>query len=353
MKIAHVICSLCTGGAELMLIDILDKQADHGQDVTLIVVNKQYEQSLINKLPQHIRTIFIDRPEGSKNPFWLLKLNYVLRKLKPEIIHYHHDKAAGMSFRLFDGGKTIATVHDTKINLKYYLNLDEVCSISESVQQDLMSRYGIESPVVYNGIDTDLIKRKEFQQHHSKTQYSIVQVSRLNHGKKGQDLLIDAVAKLIDEGFDIGLSLIGVGESEQFLKERAVTLGIEHAVNFLGLRDRNYIYEHLQDYDLLVQPSRYEGFGLTVAEAMIAKVPVLVSDIEGPMEVIGNGLYGRSFRTGSVDSLVDSLRSIFRDYDSVRRIAEHEAYNHALSSFDISVTAKRYIDRYSRLLSTK
>ena len=45
-------------------------------------------------------------------------------------------------------------------------------------------------------------------------------------------------------------------------------------ISFLGSKDTHYIEQHLKDYDLLVQPSRIEGFGLTVAEAMAAKVPV-------------------------------------------------------------------------------
>ena len=353
MKIVHVICSLCTGGAELMLIDILAKQVEQGQDVALVVINNDYEQALINKLPETVRTVLIDRPKGSRNPLWLLKYNYELLKLRPDVVHFHHDKAAGMFISKLFGARTLATVHDTKINLKYYLNLDEVCSISNSVRLDLNKRYGIEAPIVYNGIDSKSIQRKVSERHAKNNKFYIVQVSRLNHEKKGQDLIIEAVARLINEGYDVQLDFVGEGESEQQLREQASRLGIERHVNFLGLKDRNYIYGHLCDYDLLVQPSRYEGFGLTVAEAMIAKVPVLVSDVEGPMEVIGNGLYGKSFKAGSVGSLIESLQAVLENYEYSRRIAEGEAYDFALSSFDISETAKKYIDRYSRLLATK
>lgn len=336
-----------------MLIDILAKQAEQGQDVALVVVNNDYEQALIDRLPVAVRTVFIDRPKGSRNPLWLLKYNYELLKLRPDVVHFHHDKAAGMYISKLSGARTLATVHDTKINLKYYLNLDVVCSISDSVRLDLNKRYGIESPIVYNGIDSKLIKRKEAARHTKNTEFSIVQVSRLNHEKKGQDLIIEAVARLIKEGYDVRLDFIGEGESEQLLRGQSTRLGIGQNVNFLGLKDRDYIYEHLCDYDLLVQPSRYEGFGLTIAEAMIAKVPVLVSDIEGPMEVVGNGLYGKSFKAGSVESLRESLQDVLDNYESSQRIAEGKAYDFALSSFDISETAKKYIDRYSRLLATK
>ncbi|MDE6369776.1 MAG: hypothetical protein K2K94_11135, partial [Muribaculaceae bacterium] len=63
--------------------------------------------------------------------------------------------------------------------------------------------------------------------------------------------------------------------------------------------------------------------------------------------------YGKSFKAWSVGSLIESLQAVLENYESSRRIAEGEAYDFALSSFDISETAKKYIDRYSRLLMSK
>lgn len=348
MKIVHVICSLCTGGAELMLIDILARQSAEGHDVALVVINRRYERALLERIPPEVKTVLIDRPEGSRNPLWIAKYNIALRGLHPDVIHFHHDKAAGMTARRFIKAKTVATVHDTNITLKYYPQLDAVCSISRSVREDIERRYHFKSPVVYNGVRTEQISRKK-DTDIAPRMHKIVQVSRLNHNKKGQDLLIKAVAALRGEGYDITVDFIGEGESEGFLKELAAKLGVSDAVNFLGLRDRAYIYEHLCDYDLLVQPSRYEGFGLTVAEAMVAKVPVLVSDTEGPMEVIGDGEYGATFESGSADSLKSMIGKVADEYDHALAWARNESYPYAVRTFDISETAVRYISVYKSL----
>ena len=61
------------------------------------------------------------------------------------------------------------------------------------------------------------------------------------------------------------------------------------------IKPQPYIVEHMADYDLLVQPSRWEGFGLTVAEAMAAKVLVSVSEGQGPAEVTCGYFYGWIF----------------------------------------------------------
>ena len=56
-------------------------------------------------------------------------------------------------------------------------------------------------------------------------------------------------------------------------------LHLNNYISFLGLRYRDYIYYHLSDYDLLVKPSLFEGFGLTIVEGKASGIEVLVSDI--------------------------------------------------------------------------
>ena len=117
------------------------------------------------------------------------------------------------------------------------------------------------------------------------------------------------------------------------------------------VKTQEFIYNHLCDYDLFVQPSRYEGFGITVAEAMAAKLPVLVSDIEGPMEIIGYGKYGMYFESENVDDLAEKLRNILQggyDYSLVEK-----AYQHVCNHYDVVTTAQRYIAEYKKVINTK
>ena len=122
---------------------------------------------------------------------------------------------------------------------------------------------------------------------------------------------------------------------------------LENQVNFLGFKDRNYIYKHIKDYDLLLQPSLYEGFGLTVVEAMAAKVPVLVSNIEGPMEVIENGKFGYFFEVGNPKDLSLQIDKIIKNYGENKFILNIEvARKRVIGKFDIKHTAQNYINSY-------
>jgi glycosyltransferase involved in cell wall biosynthesis len=134
------------------------------------------------------------------------------------------------------------------------------------------------------------------------------------------------------------------------LKELVSQLGLENDVVFEGFKDRQWVFEHLRDYDLFLQPSDYEGFGLTVAEACAAKLPVLVSDVEGPLEVIDGGRLGMVFRHGDADDLANKLYQFIRDGYEIPIV--EEAYQNTLEHYSIAKTTQRYIKEYETVINS-
>lgn len=332
-----------------MLVDIANEQVK-SHDVSIFVVNNEVYTTVKKYLNINVHIYCIGRPPGSKNPWYLLKLNYYLIKSRPEILHCHQDSLYSAIW-LFYVPK-VATLHDTKISLtsnaRYF---NAIYCISRSVRHDIKQRYPeIETRLVYNGIKIGLqISKSVFNY----SPFRIVQVSNLIHEKKGQDLLIRAVAMLVNRyRVDVVVDFIGEGLSEQYLRSLVGELGLENHCQFLGPKSRQYIYNHLHNYDLLVQPSRKEGFGLTVIEGMTSGVPVLVSDIEGPMEIIANGDYGYYFKNGDYADLSLQIFNIiklsrepdFMDYCTrAKRYVDHK--------FDIAHTAQMYIEEYARVIA--
>lgn len=345
MKIVHVICGLKIGGAELMLSDIMQAQCKLGHQVTLIVINDWVDRAVADVLSSDIKTIYISRPQGSRNPWWILKYNVMLRLEKPDVVHFHDDNALGMTMR-GKSVKSVFTVHDEKLDLKYISKADHVCAISKAVRDDLLLRYKCASTLVYNGIKASDINVLDSSL--PQRPFRLVQVSRLEHPKKGQDLLIEAVARLVADGLDMTLDFIGDGESYEYLKSLVNKRFLDKVVTFKGAMPRADIYKILSRYHLFVQPSRKEGFGLTIAEAMAAGVPVLVSDIAGPKEVVAEGTFGELFEADNLDALVDAIRHIYCNYDGIRKRALGLSRDYCLRMFDIESTAANYINVYGR-----
>jgi glycosyltransferase involved in cell wall biosynthesis len=86
-----------------------------------------------------------------------------------------------------------------------------------------------------------------------------------------------------------------------------------------------------------------------VAEGMAAKIPVLVSDNDGPMEVIENGKYGYYFESGDAQSLADKIEFIITHYNyQEMNVLIENAYLRVKSNFDIKLTANKYIEEYKK-----
>lgn len=145
------------------------------------------------------------------------------------------------------------------------------------------------------------------------------------------------------------MHFVGDGPDMDKLKEMVSKLSLEDNVVFEGFKDRSWVFDHLCDYDLFLQPSDYEGFGLTVAEACAAKLPVLVSDIDGPLEIINGGKLGMVFRHSDANGLADKLFQFIRDgYDT--SIVE-KAYQNTLERYGIAKMTQRYIEEYEKVIN--
>ena len=343
MIISHVTFGFGMGGIETMLANIARYQAQDGHEVHIVVVNDIVENSLVRNLDSRIKIHLLGRPPGSRNPIHILRLNNCLRKLHPDVVHLHIPSLSRYILLPSLHRRFCVTQHAmcNDINIKGIRNAGQVFAISEMVRRDLAQKAFVDAITVYNGID---LSRTKFNPHSPSRPFRILQVGRLDHKNKGQDILIRAVAILTGEGRTVTLSLIGDGESRKYLEQLSAELGISDRVEFLGNKPQEYIFSHLSDYDLLVQPSRYEGFGLTVIEGMASGVPVLVSDNDGPMEIIDAGRYGYHFRTGDPADCAYQIATVIDNYPSHDFL--HQARMRVENTFSVDITARRYLELY-------
>jgi glycosyltransferase involved in cell wall biosynthesis len=345
MKILHVIFSFSTGGAETMLVDIMNEQSIT-QKVDLLVVNNVVNEALIRTINKEVNIHYLNRKPGNRNPIPILQFNYKVFKINPTVVHFHNHNGINL-LKYKTKAATCLTIHDVNIPVINFFKYNKLFSISHAVVDDVLMRSGISSILVYNGISFEQIGINSNLLDFEK--FKITQISRLDREKKGQHVLMLAINVLVNnKGLkNIQLDLIGEGSSLRYLENLAKELNIEKYVNFLGMKTRKFIYKNLKDYQLLVQPSFFEGFGLTVVEGMAAKIPVLVSDIDGPMEIIDNGRYGFYFKSGDIKECSEKIHDIINGYNTKeikRKISE--AYGYAKENFNIKNTAQNYIDNY-------
>ena len=324
MTIIHITYAFGLGGIETMLRNIANEQARFGYNIHLIVINNNVNDELRTSLNEKIKFYCLERRKGSKNPLHYIKLNLLLKRINADVIHLHYSSIARFIFLSSLERKLCVTHHDV-CNGGNFVNLyrcKRVYAISNIVKEDIFKWTGLNS-----------------------------EVSRLMHEKKGQHILIKAFHQLIDRGHtQLHLDFIGEGESREYLENLVNELGLSTYVSFLEAKNQSYIYTHLCEYDLYVQPSIYEGFGLTVAEAMAAKIPVLVSENQGPLEIIDYGKYGYSFKKMDVNDCADKIETFLKGHNNISMI--ESAYKRVTELYNVRITAKTYLEKYKEFIES-
>ena len=272
-----------------MLVDIANEQQSLGHEIAILVINDSLDPALVNRINNNICLYRLNRKSRSKNFFQIIKLIYILNiGFRADVIH-SHDPDLGLLLRFTSFIPVLLTIHGPAFNTSQMRYYKKLVAISVAVKNDVESRSSNKCEIIYNGIKINTIKQRI--EIYTTNDFNVILVGRLDTLVKGQDLLVKAAHYLvITKGLkNIKFFIVGEGSSRKSLEELIVSLELEGYVFLLGSKDREWIYENLQDYKLFIQPSRMEGFGLTVAEAMAARVPVIASDIEGPAEILEYG----------------------------------------------------------------
>jgi len=129
--------------------------------------------------------------------------------------------------------------------------------------------------------------------------------------QKGQDVLIKAAALLIKRGRRLRVLLAGDGEDLPELRLLAAGLGVEKEVSFLGRCSD--VGEVLAASDVYAAPSRWEGLGLSLGEAMLAGVPCVGTAIPGHADILKDGVTGLTVPPEDSEALAAGIARLLDD----------------------------------------
>ncbi|MGH7474683.1 MAG: glycosyltransferase family 4 protein [Longimicrobiales bacterium] len=164
---------------------------------------------------------------------------------------------------------------------------------------------------------------------------------RLDVFQKGLDTLLAALARVREARAGIELKVAGRGRDADRLREMVGRLGLTNAVRLLGPVSDRERTELLAGAEILVMPSRFEGFGLVAAEALAAGVPVVASHAGALAEVVPPDV-GVLVEPGDVAGLATVLTSLLADEG--RRRALSERARASAGRFRWAVVAERHYE---------
>lgn len=126
--------------------------------------------------------------------------------------------------------------------------------------------------------------------------------------RKGIALLIDAIFALKKDFNNFSLTIIGSGKLEATILNQIQHYQLKNYVKLLGTIPANEVPKFIQQADLLILPSDFDGWGMVVNEAILCRTPVLVSDACGATSLIKNNQNGFTFQAGNLHSLLSQLQ---------------------------------------------
>jgi len=183
-------------------------------------------------------------------------------------------------------------------------------AISDSTKEDLVKR-GIPAEnisVIPCGIDTDFYTPGK----PDPEQGTFLYVGRLKK-YKGVQIILAALAVLLDAGKDYMLVVLGSGDYEKGLKKTVLRLGLDSAVSFEGFVSQERKLHWLRKAWAAVFASEKEGWGLTVIEANACGTPVIASNSDGLRDSVKDGRTGILVAHGNVEDLAAQMNRLAGD----------------------------------------
>lgn len=302
------------GGAEKVLINLLKNLNKTKYQITLLLLFN--EGIHLTEVPKHVEIKYLFNIKGSLlrriiyKMFKYFPAEKIYKKFIKECYDIEIAFLEGSTTKLISGSnnpksKKIAWVHTDFSNyhwtIHYYKNddeeqrqykkFDDIVFVSNDSQKGFEDTLNIHEnlSVIYNPIDAEEIIAESKEEIIVNTKLTVISVGRLIKAK-GYDRLIKVHSKLVNEGIDHDLILIGEGEEKESLLQLCKQLNVVNSVHFLGFQTNPYKYVNAAD--LYVSSSRAEGLPLVVAEALILGKPVLCTRCSGPVELLENGKYG-------------------------------------------------------------
>lgn len=361
MKILYVINSLIGGGAEKLLNDILPLIKKDGVECVVLVLDLK-NAVYYSSLTEHGITVF-EIPEVFKRNT-LKKIQYIYRfiekgnydivhvNLFPALYYCSLIKRYKLKEKVF-----IYTEHNTDNRRRHHTLLrpiekfmykpyNSIISISEGTQDNLLTWLKVKKnkkyKIINNGIDLNIFLNskpcdiKKISDKLNSEDKILCMIGSFTE-QKNHELVIKIIKKL---PCNYKLILLGEGPLKEKISNMIKKEELQDRVIVLGFR--RDVASIIKASDVVVIPSRWEGFGLVAVEALACGKKVVCSNVAGLSEVVGN--VGIKISGENADAYAEKIISIIDNgYDA------DECIEQALK-FDINTMEKKYLNLYRECL---
>lgn len=313
------------GGASVHLLDLVRGFKSKGHDVHIAVGGKGvFTDMLFNEFDNVHELSYLCRNINIlKDVKAYFEIKKLISNIKPDVVHFHSAKA-GFLGRLASSElnvPSVYTVHGwpftdgvTKLKSEIYKSLeknmmkksDAIITVS-NFDKALAETHEFQPLNIIYPIHNGVRKAELSHLKNKSSELKIIMVARFDH-QKNQLALIDALNVIKNENWV--LEFIGDGELLSKSKEKVFDYNLDHKIRFSG--SCNDVYARLNKSDLFVLITNWEGFPLTIIEAMSCSLPVIATDVGGISESVESNVNGFLVNNSPL-SIADKISLYIKD----------------------------------------
>lgn len=263
---------------------------------------------------------------------WLLKIKKIIANEKPSIINIHAPVAGigDMAALVAKNIPIVVTYHSGSMSKKkFFIDIliqlyeklfmpfllrraDRIVCASDFVRFHFLAKYTYKSITLTPAVDKNLFTEGGEQKSKRPTILFVAGLSKA-HGHKGLQSLLDTVCLVKESIPSVQLVVVGEGDMQSTYKQRAIKLGLENTVRFIGRLEGKALADQYRNAHILVAPSTNESFSMVILEAMTSGLPVVATNIGGIPLLVSHEETGFLFTPGNQAMFVQHISTLLSD----------------------------------------
>lgn len=360
-KLTFISNSLVLGGTELLLLEKISFFIKQGYEIQLIMGSGGELLPDFTEFPIRLKVF---KPDVSYDVIDLRIVPWIIEQLEefqPDVLISYQTipflpallagSLANVPLLLRSANGSVSEnfigSFQYKRMLQYSSLYDKVVSVSQSIASSL------ELPKEKNCVIPGTTVKEEnylFNSKNLRLHYSFITVARLDKDK-GLSYLLKAVSKIILRYRNVSFTIVGDGPERYNLENEINQLGIQEYVSVLG--NQKNIPKLLNENNIFILPSLFEGLPISIIEAMMSKCMVIATNVGGIPELIDHKVNGILIEPKNVDSLEEAILHVIEAPELITQYGKR-AKEKALKNFTLTKMMEKWEkllqDEWSKLL---
>lgn len=366
MKVLHIISAPAAGGAEVFVKDLILNSKKFDIEPAVLFVSsanelqcsEDYEKGYLRELNSKGVMYYFLNP-GSRRNLLTGKKEFIksIEDFNPDCIHSHLLSGVLYSKVFTKKIPLVYTHHNIVVSARPFIFklIMRFCNVHISISgkcKNMLDAFlprKISSKLIYNAVDTSRIKSCQVRKSNA-TELRVLAVGRIT-AQKNYELMLHAImdAKNRVEGkYKINLRIAGEGDSGLLnrLKNIVIENNLTENVEFLG--NRKDIPKLMEDSQLFLMSSAWEGLPIVLLEAVSSGLPILVTDVGGCKEIVKATDSGIAVPPNSIVKLADGIIQFLEDPSLMERYSFNALKNNKI--FTIEKCIDQHFEVYKNIV---